>query len=69
VLFLARHPVCVDPFRVHGQHGEVAAASEVDHITPIDQGGTDDDENLEALCKPCHSRKTAQRDGRWGRGA
>ena len=40
-----------------------ALATEVDHITPRSQGGTDDPENLQALCKPCHSSKTAKEVG------
>ncbi len=37
-----------------------AGATEVDHIKPRSQGGADDPSNLQALCKPCHSRKTAR---------
>ena len=33
-------------------------AAEVDHITPLTLGGTDDDANLQALCTPCHRTKT-----------
>jgi len=33
-------------------------SQEVDHILPKEDGGTDDRENLQGLCKPCHSRKT-----------
>lgn len=33
-------------------------ANEVDHIVERRAGGTDDDDNLQSLCKPCHSRKT-----------
>jgi 5-methylcytosine-specific restriction endonuclease McrA len=33
-------------------------ANEVDHILPKAQGGTDDDDNLQALCPACHQRKT-----------
>ena len=32
---------------------------EVDHITNVAQGGTDDDGNLQAICVPCHKAKTA----------
>jgi 5-methylcytosine-specific restriction protein A len=40
-------------------------ATEVDHIIPKSQGGTDELDNLQSLCKGCHSRKTAK-EGRWG---
>jgi len=39
-------------------------ATEVDHIVPKSAGGSDSMENLQGLCKPCHSRKTAY-EGRW----
>ena len=32
----------------------------VDHITPKARGGTDEDDNLQSLCAPCHSAKTAR---------
>jgi 5-methylcytosine-specific restriction protein A len=35
-------------------------AEEVHHIKPLAQGGTHDDENLMALCKPCHSRSLSK---------
>lgn len=38
----------------------------VDHILPKARGGTDDRENLQGLCLPCHSRKTAEEDGGFG---
>tara|TARA_B100000674_G_scaffold489244_1_gene502880 strand:- start:1557 stop:1976 length:420 start_codon:yes stop_codon:yes gene_type:complete len=31
---------------------------EVDHIIPLYQGGTNQVENLQALCRNCHGRKT-----------
>ena len=40
------------------QHGRLTPATAVDHITPKSQGGTDDHENLQAICKPCHNGKT-----------
>ena len=42
-------------------------ASEVDHIVPMAQGGGNESENLQALCKACHSRKTALQDSRFVR--
>ncbi len=30
----------------------------VDHIVPLEQGGTDDMSNLQTLCRSCHGRKT-----------
>lgn len=30
----------------------------LDHIIPISHGGTDDDNNLQILCVPCHEDKT-----------
>mgnify|MGYP003779313017 CR=1 FL=1 len=63
---LARDPLCEDPYGVHGTGGAVVEATEVDHIVPKRDGGSDRMENLQSLCKSCHSRKTALEDGRWG---
>jgi len=38
--------------------GRVTPFTEVDHIKPKCQGGTDDHENLELICTNCHGRKT-----------
>jgi 5-methylcytosine-specific restriction protein A len=38
--------------------GRVTPATDVDHIKPKADGGTDDDGNLESKCKPCHDAKT-----------
>ena len=40
--------------------GRPTAAQEVDHIIPKADGGTDDDENLQAICRECHKVKTQQ---------
>ena len=44
-------------------------ATEVDHRKPHrgDRGLFWDANNWQALRRPCHSRKTAREDGRWGR--
>ncbi len=58
LMILAREPLC----RMCGR-----AATEVDHIMPLSRGGDDLEENLQALCRSCHSRKTAKQDEAWGR--
>lgn len=40
--------------------GLITKDLEVDHIVNVAQGGTDDDENLQAICIPCHKVKTAR---------
>ena len=65
-MYLRRNPLCEDPFGIHG--GAVVAAYEVDHIVPLSRGGGNDWDNLQALCKSCHSRKTARESGFGGRG-
>ena len=40
--------------------GLITKDLEVDHIVNVAQGGTDDDENLQAICIPCHKAKTAR---------
>ncbi|OXR49599.1 MULTISPECIES: HNH endonuclease [unclassified Pusillimonas] len=42
-------------------------ATEVDHIIPESQGGTDDHSNLRAINEDCHRKKT-QAEARAGRG-
>lgn len=40
--------------------GYPTPAAEVDHITPLADGGAElDPDNCQALCKPCHTAKTA----------
>ncbi|MBB5322325.1 HNH endonuclease [Marinobacter oulmenensis] len=40
--------------------GKVMPAVAVDHIINKAEGGTDADENLQAICKRCHKLKTQQ---------
>lgn len=39
--------------------GAVHAGTEVDHIVPKEEGGTDDDANLRTICSAAHKLKTA----------
>ena len=43
--------------------GRRVRATDVDHIVRRALGGTDDFDNLQALCHSCHSRKTAKEVG------
>lgn len=38
--------------------------AQVDHIIPKFEGGTDDDDNLQTVCVPCHKAKTASESAR-----
>ena len=53
LMHLREHPLCVV---CNGP------ANEVDHITPrrIDDEGIYDPDNLQSMCKACHTRKTRQ---------
>lgn len=48
---LLEHPLC----ELCKQAGKVKAAREVHHIKPINQGGGNENSNLQSLCKSCHS--------------
>ena len=56
---LAQRPVC--------EHCDCQASEDIDHIVPLERGGTNEPNNLQALCHSCHSRKTAKYDGGFGR--
>lgn len=45
------------------EKGITTRAQEVDHIVPLEQGGTYDDSNAQPLCIPCHQAKTAKDRG------
>ena len=38
--------------------GRPTQATEVDHIKPKAEGGTNEADNLQAICSPCHAAKT-----------
>lgn len=42
-----------------------AAATEVDHIVPLIQGGSNDPGNLAAACRPCNGGKSGRTPEQW----
>jgi len=65
MMFLRQHPLCVECQKA----GRLTPATVVDHIIPHkgDMVLFWDESNWQALCKPCHDRKTAKEDGGFGR--
>lgn len=59
--YISTHPLCEECFK----RGKLTEAEEVHHILPLAHGGTHNEDNLMALCKPCHSRITAEMGDRW----
>jgi len=59
-LVLAQCPLCVTCLA----EGRTRAASHVDHIDADSRNN--DLTNLQGLCRPCHSAKTAREDGGFG---
>jgi 5-methylcytosine-specific restriction protein A len=59
--YIAAHPLCAEC----NKRGQLTAAAEVHHITPLSKGGTNDTANLMSLCRRCHSSITARDGGRW----
>jgi 5-methylcytosine-specific restriction enzyme A len=56
---LAQSPLC----EMCKAQGRLVPADHVDHILAIAKGGDPwDMDNLQSLCLPCHSRKTATED-------
>lgn len=58
--FLLTHPLCVECLK----EGQYVRATDVDHILPHRGNQTLfwDENNWQALCHRCHSRKTRQQD-------
>lgn len=61
--FLNANPLC----EMCKRQGRYTIAAEVHHVKPLSEGGTNDESNLMALCKPCHSAITMTATNR-GRG-
>jgi 5-methylcytosine-specific restriction protein A len=45
------------------REGRITAATQVDHRRRKEDGGTDDEGNLQAICAPCHTDKTTRENG------
>lgn len=61
---LHRNPLCKECMSA----GKLTPATQVDHIEPH-RGRVElffDEDNLQSLCAPCHSRKTYHEDGGFG---
>ena len=65
--FLREHPLCECPECKAGEL-RVIVATVVDHRIPHkgDKKLFWDRKNWQAMSKPCHDKKTAKEDGRWG---
>lgn len=61
--FLREHPFC----EMCRRDGRATAADTVHHIVPLSEGGSNEWDNLMALCHSCHSRLHARRGDRWHR--
>lgn len=55
---LAHGMCCVDCGRIW-----IPQRDHIDHDTPLEQGGSNDDANLRPRCLECHSAKTAREAG------
>ena len=53
-VFLLENPLCENC----KAKGIIKPATEVHHKTNIKDGGVNDYDNLQSLCKPCHSQET-----------
>ncbi len=62
---LTQQPFCTECMKA----GKYTLANEVDHIVPHRNNERlfYDPSNLQPLCRPCHSTKTAREDGGFGR--
>ena len=54
--FLLQHPLCAQC----EAEGLLKPAQEVHHVLPLANGGMNDEGNLMALCKSCHSKATCR---------
>lgn len=57
---LREEPLC----RPCTEANRVAASVIADHIVPKAEGGSDERENYQGICRPCHTAKTARESAR-----
>ena len=50
----AENPLCVECER----QGRVTLATQRDHVLSLEEGGRDDDSNVQGLCHACHEAKS-----------
>ena len=43
-------------------HRRISRSFEIDHMTPVIRGGSNDIENLQVICRPCNQRKSIHTD-------
>jgi 5-methylcytosine-specific restriction protein A len=55
-----------DAMRCRSCGAVCGASAHVDHIIPLEDGGGDQEENLQVLCRACHGRKTIAEQRRRG---
>jgi 5-methylcytosine-specific restriction protein A len=62
---LRKEPLC----RFCRFQGRTSVAVEIDHVIPLEQGGSDAYDNLQPLCASCHLEKTARDRGYKAKGS
>jgi 5-methylcytosine-specific restriction protein A len=60
--YIAAHPLC----ELCKSEGWLTPAEQVHHKVKVADGGSNDWENLQALCQSCHSRIHCEQGDRWG---
>lgn len=55
-IYFARYPLCVKC----KDRGLITVARQIDHIIPLCKGGSDEMDNWQGLCIPCHEAKTRE---------
>ncbi len=61
--YAASHPWCEECLKA----GRYTPTEHIHHRLPLSAGGSNNEENLEAVCKSCHSRIHAKLGDRFGK--